>query len=443
MPTTIPKMAIFTMGLENPTLGSDELRASRRAMKCGRPKRRSYNAALKLIQVMVGLVILAGTAPAQVVVVPPKEKKVLTGAERTAVYLPLLQGARVAVVSNQTGLIGGKHLVDSLLSHGVQIAKVFAPEHGFRGEAANGESVKDEKDMRTGLPIISLYGKNKKPSAEQLQDVDLILFDIQDVGVRFYTFISTLHYIMEAAAELDRKVIVLDRPNPNGFYVDGPVLDLEHSSFVGMHPVPLVHGMTIGEYAGMINGEGWLRNGSKCDLKVIACEGYDHSMYYELPVPPSPNLPNMSSIYLYPSLGLFEGTILSVGRGTDRPFQCIGYPGSPIGNYKFTPQSRPGAKDPPHEGLDCTGLDLSDYGEFQSRLDRSIKLHWLIGMYRESPDKSKFFNNFFDKLAGGSDLRQRIIAGEDEDTIRATWKPQLMEFMKTRQKYLLYDDMVR
>ena len=253
----------------------------------------------------------------------------------------------MAVVTNQTGRIGTTHLVDSLLALKVNVVKVLAPEHGFRGDADAGEHVKDGRDARTGLPLISLYGDNKKPKPEQLNDVDVLVFDIQDVGVRFYTYISTLHYVMEAAAEQHKQLVVLDRPNPNGFYVDGPVLEPANSSFVGMHPVPLVHGMTMGEYAGMINGEGWLSNKVRCDLQVITCLAYDHAMFYELPVRPSPNLPNMAAVYLYPSLGLFEGTPVSVGRGTTKPFQIIGFPGCTVGVADFTPQSLPGAKNRP------------------------------------------------------------------------------------------------
>ncbi len=360
------------------------------------------------------------------------------GAQRTSEYLPLLKNARVAVVTNQTGLIGTRHLVDSLIALKVNVVKVFAPEHGFRGDADAGEHVKSSKDEFTDLPLVSLYGDNKKPKAEQLADVDLILFDIQDVGVRFYTYISTLHYIMEAAAENRKKVIVLDRPNPNGFYVDGPVLDMKFSSFVGMHPVPLVHGMTIGEYAQMINGEGWLKGGVECTLTVIPCTGYDHRTTYELPVRPSPNLPNASAVYLYPSLGLFEGTIVSVGRGTEKPFQCIGYPNCPLGRFAFTPRSMPGAKEPPYEDVPCTGLDLQEYGEFRSRLQQRIDLKWLIEMYSVAPDKAKFFIPFFDKLAGNSDLRQQIIAGVGEDAIHASWAEGLAAFSTVRSKYLLY-----
>ncbi len=367
---------------------------------------------------------------------------VIVGAERTAEYLPLLQGKRVAVVTNATGMIGTTHLVDSLLGSGIKVVKVFAPEHGFRGEADAGEHVKDQRDTRTGLPLVSLYGSNKKPSAAQLADVDVLLYDIQDVGVRFYTYIGTLHYVMEAAVENGKQVIVLDRPNPNGFYVDGPVLDMTYKSFVGMHPVPLVHGMTVGEFARMINGEGWLKGGKPCELTVIACDNYDHDTEYELPVRPSPNLPNMSAVYLYPSLGLFEGTVVSVGRGTPTPFQVIGYPGNPVGDYSFTPVPMPGAKDPPHKGQLCKGMDVGEYGFFQSRLHRKLRLHWVIGLYREAPDKAAFFNSngFFDKLAGGPDLRTRIIAGQDEDVIRASWQPAIQVFMKKRQGYLLYND---
>ncbi len=365
-------------------------------------------------------------------------KELLVGAQRTGEYLPLLEGKRVAVVTNQTGLIGERHLVDSLLALQVHVVKVFAPEHGFRGEADAGEHVKDGRDARTGLPLVSLYGSNKKPKLEQLADVDVLLFDIQDVGVRFYTYIGTLHYVMEAAAENGKQVVVLDRPNPNGFYVDGPVLDMAHSSFVGMHPVPLVHGMTVGEFARMINGEGWLKGGKGCDLTVITCSGYAHDTLYPLPVRPSPNLPNMAAVYLYPSLGLFEGTIVSVGRGTEKPFQCIGYPGDPVGHYTFTPKPMPGAKDPPHKGVLCKGLDLEEYGAIQSRLDHRINLQWLIGMYAEAPDKMKFFTPFFDKLAGGPSLREQVIAGMSEELIRASWSEGLHHFALVRAKYLLY-----
>ncbi len=365
---------------------------------------------------------------------------ITVGAERTGEYLPLLTGKRVAVVTNQTGRIGAAHLVDSLVALKVNVVKVFAPEHGFRGDADAGEHVKDGRDPRTGLPVVSLYGDNKKPKAEQLKDVDVLLFDIQDVGVRFYTYISTLHFVMEAAAEQRKAVVVLDRPDPNGFYVDGPVLDTAQRSFVGMHPVPIVHGMTIGEYARMINGEGWLKGGARCDLKVITCLAYDHAMFYRLPVRPSPNLPNMAAVYLYPALGLFEGTQVSVGRGTETPFQVIGYPGCTTGSYAFTPKSLPGAKDPPYLGRPCTGVQLSSYGDFFTRMEPKLPLHWLIGMYQAYPDKGTFFIPFFEKLAGTTSLREQVVAGWDEERIRASWKPGLDAFRKVRAKYLLYDD---
>ncbi|MBL8002313.1 MAG: DUF1343 domain-containing protein [Flavobacteriales bacterium] len=365
---------------------------------------------------------------------------ITVGAERTGEYLPLLAGKRVAVVTNQTGRIGATHLVDSLLALKVNVVKVFAPEHGFRGDADAGEHVKDGRDPRTKLPVVSLYGDNKKPKPAQLTDVDVLVFDIQDVGVRFYTYISTLHYVMEAAAEKGLPLVVLDRPDPNGFYVDGPVLDTAMRSFVGMHPVALVHGMTIGEYAGMINGEGWLKGGVKCQLRVVTCLGYDHAMHYTLPVKPSPNLPNMSAVYLYPALGLFEGTPVSVGRGTETPFQVIGFPGCTVGSFAFTPRSMPGAKDPPYLGQACTGVSLASYGDFITRMDPKLQLHWLIGMYQAHPDKATFFKPFFDKLAGTTTLREQVVAGWDEERIRASWKPGLDAFKRVRVKYLLYDD---
>jgi uncharacterized protein YbbC (DUF1343 family) len=382
-----------------------------------------------------GQVVLRMDEPAAVVQV---------GAQRSAEYLPLLAGKRVAVVTNQTGRIGNVHLVDSLLSSGVQVVKVFAPEHGFRGEADAGEHVKDQRDTRTGIPLVSLYGSNKKPTAAQLADVDVLVFDIQDVGVRFYTYIGTLHYVMEAAAEQGKQVLVLDRPNPNGDFVDGPVLDKAYASFVGMHPVPLVHGMTVGEFARMINGEGWLKGAVQCDLVVVPCSGYDHGTRYELPVRPSPNLPNTAAVLLYPSLGLFEGTVVSVGRGTPLPFQCIGYPGNPLGAYEFTPVPTPGAKDPPHKGMLCRGMDLATYGANLGSLERRLRLHWLIDLYRAAPDKDGFFlaNGFFDKLAGGPQLRQSIQAGQDEDSIRASWADGLQRFQQQRAKYLLYPEVV-
>lgn len=364
----------------------------------------------------------------------------VVGAERTGEYLSRIIGKRIAVVTNHTGLIHGVSLVDSLLALHVEVKKVFSPEHGFRGDADAGAHVGDERDARTGLTVISLYGDNKKPTPEALADVDVLIFDLQDVGVRCYTYVSTLHYVMEACAEQHKPLIVLDRPNPNGFYIDGPVLRAEHASFVGLHPVPLVHGMTVGEYARMINGERWLKDGVQCDLNVVMCEGYDHKTYYNLPVGPSPNLPNMSAVYLYPSLVLFEGTSVSVGRGTDKPFQCIGLPGGKLGNHRFTPHSMPGASDPPYKDKECKGMDLSEFGTFYSRMSGRIALQWLLGFSEQAADKKAFFNSFFDKLAGSPDLRGLLLDGADEVRIRAAWQPGLEAFAKVRSKYLLYPD---
>jgi len=368
---------------------------------------------------------------------------IITGAERTAQYLPLLKDKRVAVVANQTTVIGKTHLVDSLLSLKVNVVKVFAPEHGFRGDAEAGATIKDGKDVKTGLPLISLYGKNKKPAADMLTDVDVLLFDIQDVGARFYTYISTMHYVMEAAAENNKEVLILDRPNPNGFYVDGPVLDLKYQSFVGMHPIPIVHGCTVGELAGMIQGEGWLKDGKKCKLTVISCENYKHADLYNLPIKPSPNLPNMSSVYLYPSLCWFEGTTVSVGRGTDLPFQCIGYPGNPSGKFEFTPKDIPSiATDPPHKGKLCTGHNLHEFGSFYITSSRQLYLDWTVGLYEVCTDKSTFFNTnlFFDKLAGTDKVRKQIIAGATQEQLRQSWHEELAAYKKMRAKYLLYTD---
>jgi len=366
--------------------------------------------------------------------------QVKVGAERMEEYLPVLSGKKVGVVANHTALIGTSHLVDSLLKKGIQIVKVFSPEHGFRGNADAGEAVRSDKDPGTGLPIISLYGKNKKPYNNQLENVDLLVFDIQDVGARFYTYISTMSYVMEAAAENNIPFIVLDRPNPNGHYVDGPVLKPGFESFVGMHHIPIVHGMTVGEYARMVNGEGWLANGVKCDLKVVKCQGYDHKTRYKLPVKPSPNLPNMSSVYLYPTLCLFESTTLSVGRGTDKPFQVIGHPDI-HGRYSFTPHPTEGAsKNPKWKGVECHGYDLSTFGiEFMPDYDK-IYLYWILNIYSTFPKKDKFFKPFFDKLAGIDELRKQIIAGKTEKEIRESWQEDLLTFKAVRKKYLLYKD---
>lgn len=370
-------------------------------------------------------------------------KNILVGADQPNAYLPLLKNKKVAVVANQTSTASGMHLVDYLLAQKVEVKKVFAPEHGFRGDASAGEHIADGKDAKTGLPLVSLYGKNEKPSPEMLKDVEVIIFDIQDVGARFYTYISTLHYVMEAAAENNKSVIVLDRPNPNGFYIDGPVLKKEFQSFVGMDAIPVVHGCTVGELAQMINGEKWLKNGVQCALTVIKCTNYQHADFYELPIKPSPNLPNMSAVYLYPSLCFFEGTVVSVGRGTDYPFQCIGYPGNKTGSYAFTPKDIVGtAMNPPHEGVQCTGHLLHEFGSFYFQNNKGLYLEWLIGLYEASESKATFFSSgrFFDKLAGTDQLRLAIEAGKTKEEIIASWQEDLLAYKKMRKNYLLYTD---
>jgi uncharacterized protein YbbC (DUF1343 family) len=363
------------------------------------------------------------------------------GAEQTTEYLPLLKNKTVAVVANQTSFIKNTHLVDSLISLKVRIKCVLAPEHGFRGNASAGQHVVSQVDEKTGLFVVSLYGKHMKPTAEDLHQVDVVLFDIQDVGVRFYTYISTLQYVMEACAEQNKELIILDRPNPNGFYIDGPVLEKKFSSFIGMNAIPIVYGMTIGEYALMLNGEHWLKDTLTCRLKVIKVKNYSHKDFYQLPVRPSPNLPNMSSVYLYPSLCLFEGTKVSLGRGTDKPFQVVGYPGYKEGNLTFTPENLPGiAEHPPYQDTLCSGYDLSEFGKMCVLYFKKINLMWLKGMYDSYPDKEKFFTGFFENLAGTDQLRQQIIKGLSEDEIRMSWKPGLDGFRQIRKKYLLYED---
>lgn len=368
-------------------------------------------------------------------------KKVLRlGAERTEVFLPLVQGKSVGVIANQTSTVGTSHLVDSMLALGIDIKAVFAPEHGFRGNASAGEKISDSKDAKTGLPIVSLYGSNYKPKPEVLTGIDVVVFDIQDVGTRFYTYISTMSYMMEACAENGIQMVVLDRPNPNGHYVDGPVLKSEFSSFVGLHEVPVVHGMTVGEYATMVNREGWLSGGIKCDLTIVKMENYNRNEEYILPIAPSPNLPNQKAIYLYPSLCFLEGTEISEGRGTDKPFQQFGYPDMPNGNATFTPKSIDGvAKYPKLENQLCNGLDLSSIASDSLRKLKGLNLRWLIEAYNNYPEKEAFFKaKFFDKLAGNSQLRQQIIANELPSQILASWQEELEEFKKVRLKYLLY-----
>jgi uncharacterized protein YbbC (DUF1343 family) len=363
------------------------------------------------------------------------------GALRTQEYFPLLIGKNVALCVNHTAVIDGMHLLDTLILAGVHVVKVFAPEHGFRGNAEAGKNIPNSVDAKTKVPIVSIYGQNKKPSKEQLRDVDIIMFDIQDVGARFFTYISTLHYIMEAAAENNVKVIVLDRPNPNGYWVDGPVLDTAYQSFVGMHPVPISHGMTVGEYAKMINGESWLAGKKQCDLMIIQILGYTHFLRYQLPIPPSPNLASMAAIYLYPTLCLFEGTSISLGRGTDKPFCIFGHPNFSIGNFYFTPKSIPNvAENPPHMEKECRGFDLTDYSLAILRNSNLIDIDLIIETCQNYPNKSKFFTTFFDKLAGNKSLREQIIAGKSAEEIRKSWKKDLDAFKQIRKKYLLYPD---
>lgn len=360
----------------------------------------------------------------------------VSAAMQTNDYLPLLQGKRIGVVTNQTSIVGETHLVDTLLSLGVDVRKIYTPEHGFRGTADAGAKVNSGKDEKTGLPIVSLYGKNKKPSPEMLQGIDLILFDLQDVGVRFYTYISTMTYVMEAAAENKLPVVVLDRPNPNGFYVDGPVLKAENSSFVGLHQVPVVYGMTIGEYAKMVNGEGWMKGDLTCDLTVIPINIYDRNAIYELPVRPSPNLPNWESVYLYPTLCFFEGTIVSIGRGTETPFQIYGHPNM-RGSFTFTPKSTSGASKPLLEGQRCRGENLVEFAHDYALNANQLHLEWLIEAYQQLKDKS-FFTNYFRLLAGDKQLQRDIENGKSADEIRASWKNDLEAFKAIRAKYLMY-----
>lgn len=372
---------------------------------------------------------------------------IFTGANQWQAYMKLLKGKKVGIVANQTSVVNDTlesknslrvvdfHLVDFIYEFDNTISKVFAPEHGFRGTADAGEAIKDAVDLKTGIPIISLYGKNKKPSKEQLKDIDIMVFDIQDVGARFYTYISTLHYVMEACAENNIELVVLDRPNPNGHYIDGPILEPQHASFVGMHPVPVVHGMTIGEYAQMINGQGWLKNKVQCDLKVIAMKNYTHQTAYSLAIKPSPNLPNDVAINLYPSLCFFEGTPISAGRGTNKQFQLFGAPTLPqeIYTYGFTPQANLGAKNPKFKSQDCFGRDLSTTKKLYG-----IQLSWLIDAYSDSQNKKDFFNSFFLKLSGTTLLQEQIQQGLTQKQIKATWQQDLQTYNTMRKNYLLY-----
>lgn len=364
------------------------------------------------------------------------------GAARFSEYLPLLKDKNVALVVNHTSMVGNTHLADTLMSQGVMIKKIFAPEHGFRGEEADGATIADGRDEKTGILITSLYGDKKKPSKADLAGLDVVIFDIQDVGTRFYTYISTMTYVMEACAENNLEVLILDRPNPNGHYVDGPVREPGYESFVGMHQIPVVHGMTIAEYAQMVNGEGWLKNGVKAKLKWVLCENYDHQTFYQLPIKPSPNLPNMRSVYLYPSLCFFEGTEANLGRGTTMQFQVIGHPNYPKKDFSYVPVSRPGATHPKHEGVVCYGYDLRNIPIEDLQKKRQLDLSYLLSFYLDLPTKERFFlkSLYFDTLAGTSELRKQVIAGKTESEIRASWEPKLSQYKTLRKKYLLYAD---
>lgn len=365
-------------------------------------------------------------------------KDPVPGANQIELYRNLIEGKALAIVANQTSMTGQTHLIDNLLGIGMNIKVIFAPEHGFRNLADAGEIIEDGKDPETGIRIISLYGKHQKPTPEDLSGIELVLFDIQDVGTRFYTYISTLHYLLEACAENNIKCIILDRPNPNGFYTDGNILDTAYRSFVGMDPIPVVHGMTVGEYAQMASSEGWLKGSIKCEITVIKCKNYTHKTFYELPVKPSPNLPNQTSLYLYPSLCFFEGTNISLGRGTTYPFQVYGSPKLPDRGFSFTPGSVPGAINPPLQGTKCYGADLRNAIKDKLVPSPAINLDWVIGAYNDYPEKESFFTTYFDVLAGGPLLREQIQKGMTSSQIRSTWKEGLEKFGQIREKYLLY-----
>lgn len=393
-----------------------------------------------LIRFFCLLLILSETIPhasAQRRIVTDQD--VTVGAAQFDQYLGLIKGKRIALVANPTSRVGSIHLVDTLLSLGLNIGCIFAPEHGYRGEAAAGELVRGGKDRSSGIPVVSLYGKHYKPHAEDLKGIDLVVFDIQDVGARFYTYSSTLQYVMEACADYGKPLLVLDRPNPNGHYFDGPVLDTAFSSFVGRVPVPVVHGCTMGEYARMLQGEGWLTSKRPCKLTVVSVKNYRHSDLYQVPVPPSPNLPNMAAIYLYPSLCFFEGTPVSVGRGTEAPFQVVGYPGYPGSDFTFRPKSIPGkATRPPFEDTLCAGLDFRERFDGSRSVPDRLQLEFLLDFYSSWKSSRPFFNPFFDKLAGTDSLRKSIQRGLDESSLRKGWEADLEKYRKIREKYLLY-----
>ncbi len=366
-------------------------------------------------------------------------QEIKTGAESVNEYLPLLKGKKVAVLSNQTGIIGKTHLVDSLVALKVNVVAIMSPEHGFRGDADAGEHVSSSVDQKTGIPIKSLYeGNTNKPSAELIKQIDVLVFDLQDVGVRFYTYLTTMARMMEACAENGKKMIVLDRPNPIGFYVDGPILDMKHKSGVGWLPIPVVHGMTLGELAMMINGEKWLTNGIQCDITVIKCKNYTHESMYTLPVKPSPNLPDMRSIYLYPSTCYFEATPVSLGRGTDKAFQMYGHPNMKGYSFSFTPRSIPGAKFPPQLNKECFGVDLRTTPSIEEINKTGINLEYVIDAYKNLNLDDHFFRSFFELLIGKSYVRKMIMEGKSAAEIKAMWADDVVKFKQQRKPYLLY-----
>ncbi len=416
---------------------------------------------MKLFNVFIPIIFFAFSCSGQNAISKStaEKQKILAGADRINVYLPLIKGKSVGIFANQTSIVGHTHLVDTLLKLGIDIKVIFGPEHGFRGTADAGEKVGNYIDEKTGIPVVSLYGSKRYPSAEDLKNVDIMIFDLQDVGTRFYTYINSMQDFLETALENHKPLLLLDRPNPNGFYVDGPVLDLKYKSGIGKQPIPIVYGMTMGEYAMMLLGEKLVSEKANTinaynittepttdtpfHFMVIKNENYTHKSKYILPVKPSPNLPNIQSIYLYPSTCFFEGTVLSEGRGTDKQFQVFGHPSLPKNLYSFTPNPNEGAKNSKLYGQVCYGWDLSGTPEKAlAEIDQKIQLKWLIEAYKLFPEKENFFlkNNFFHKLAGNDLLMQQIKDGKSEKEIRASWEPKLSEFKKTRKKYLLYED---
>ena len=389
-----------------------------------------------IITYLIVLISFQGVICAQV-----KQKPVIPAADRVIMYKPVLKNKVIAIVANQTSMVGKTHLVDTLLRLGANIKKIFCPEHGFRGDEDAGKSIKNGRDSKTGIPIISLYGKKVKPSSADLEGIDAVIYDIQDVGVRYYTYISTLYYVMQGCAENLKLLMILDRPNPNGFYVDGPVLDMKFKSFVGVVPIPIVYGMTSAELAKMINDEGWLPNKLECSLGWIPCLNYTHKTIYNLPVNPSPNLRNMNAIYLYPSLGLFEGTVMNVGRGTDFPFQVYGNPKFADTTFSYVPDSIVSAGfRPPHYKQICYGVDLRNISEQELITSAKVDIGYLQKALNNYPDKDKFFTKFFENLAGTIELRKQLLSGISEDSIRNSWKPGILKFKEIRKKHLIYED---